>query len=146
MSTKMGFDLVAFSGGKGLRGPQTPACCWAARTHRGRRPETTRTRHTIGRSKKVSKEEMVGMWSALEPYPQEGPREEWREWEQRTEVIRESAAAIKGVTAEIRADRQPRAALAHWDAAARASAAGVRQGCATASRSIGPPQRTANAV
>ena len=29
--TKMGFDLVTFSGGKGIRGPQSAGCCWAAR-------------------------------------------------------------------------------------------------------------------
>ena len=29
--TKMGFDLVAFSGGKGIRGPKAPACCSAAK-------------------------------------------------------------------------------------------------------------------
>ena len=42
--TKMGFDLVTFSGGKGIRGPRTRACCWDGRTSlRPPRQATTRS-------------------------------------------------------------------------------------------------------
>ena len=67
--TKMGFDLVAFSGGKGLRGPQSAGLLI------GRKDLITAARlnaspngNTIGRGLKVNKEEMVGMLAALERY------------------------------------------------------------------------------
>ena len=39
--TQMGFDLVTFSGGKGIRGPQNAGLLWAARTSSRRRHGTT---------------------------------------------------------------------------------------------------------
>ena len=67
--TKMGFDLVAFSGGKGLRGPQSAGLLLgnknlikAARLH------TPPRGHTIARGMKVNKEEVLGMLVALELY------------------------------------------------------------------------------
>ncbi|MEQ9209437.1 MAG: aminotransferase class V-fold PLP-dependent enzyme, partial [Pseudomonadales bacterium] len=67
--TRMGFDLVAFSGGKGLRGPQSAGLLLgnrklieAARLHTP--PRGT----TIGRGMKVNKEEVLGMLVALELY------------------------------------------------------------------------------
>ena len=65
----MGFDLVAFSGGKGLRGPQSAGLLLgnkklikAARLH------TPPRGVTIGRGMKVNKEEVLGMLTALELY------------------------------------------------------------------------------
>jgi L-seryl-tRNA(Ser) seleniumtransferase len=67
---KMGYDLTAISGGKGLRGPQ------AAGLLLGRRDlieaaALNNNPHTdaIGRTSKVGTEELVGMWAALEPGP-----------------------------------------------------------------------------
>ena len=65
--TAMGFDLVAFSGGKGIRGPQSAGLLL------GRKPLIAAARqngspngNAIGRGMKVNKEEMVGMLAALE--------------------------------------------------------------------------------
>ena len=59
--TKMGFDLVGFSGGKGLRGPQSAGLLLgkrdlikAARLHAPPRG------NTVGRGMKVNKEEILG--------------------------------------------------------------------------------------
>ena len=67
--TKMGFDLVCFSGGKGLRGPQSTGLLLgrkdliaAARLHAPPRG------NTVGRGMKVNKEEILGMMVALELY------------------------------------------------------------------------------
>src|SRR5215210_522670 len=67
--TAMGFDLVAFSGGKGLRGPQSAGLLL------GRKPLVAAARrnappngNTIGRGLKVNKEEILGMLAALELY------------------------------------------------------------------------------
>ena len=63
----MGFDLVTFSGGKGIRGPQSAGLLL------GRKPLIAAARlnappngDTIGRGMKVNKEEMLGMLVALE--------------------------------------------------------------------------------
>jgi uncharacterized pyridoxal phosphate-dependent enzyme len=99
--TKMGFDLVTFSGGKGIRGPQSAGMLL------GRKEFVTAARlnappnASIGRGMKVNKEEMLGMMVALESYVKRDHAREGRELERRAEAIRRSAAAVAGVTAEV---------------------------------------------
>ena len=65
--TKMGFDLVAFSGGKGMRGPQNAGLLLGrkdlidAATH-----NNSPNSDTVGRGMKVSKEQIVGMVAAVD--------------------------------------------------------------------------------
>jgi L-seryl-tRNA(Ser) seleniumtransferase len=98
---KMGYDLVAFSGGKGLCGPQSTGLLLgrkdlieAAAAHNN--PHTD----AIGRTNKVGKEELVGMWAALKAYLEQDQAALWREWEKRVKAIAEQARAVKGVKAE----------------------------------------------
>ena len=100
--TAMGFDLVAFSGGKGIRGPQSAGLLL------GRKPLITAARQNaspnggaIGRGMKVNKEEMVGMLAALEHFVRKDHAREQREFERRAEEIRKAAAAVPGVKAEV---------------------------------------------
>jgi L-seryl-tRNA(Ser) seleniumtransferase len=100
--TQMGFDLVAFSGGKGLRGPQSAGLLI------GRKDLIAAARlngppngNTIGRGLKVNKEEMVGMLAALERYLALDHTGELREFEKRAETIRRAATAVGGVRADI---------------------------------------------
>src|SRR3989441_233469 len=99
--TGMGFDLVAFSGGKGIRGPQSAGLLLgrkdlieAARLH------APPNGNTVGRGMKVNKEEMLGMLVALELFLETDHEAENREFEKRAEEIRKSAAAVPGVKAE----------------------------------------------
>src|SRR6266699_5697904 len=98
--TGMGFDLVAFSGGKGIRGPQSAGLLLgrkdlieAARLH------APPNGNTIGRGMKVNKEEMLAMLVALELFLAKDHARENREFERRAEVIRSSATAVSGVKA-----------------------------------------------
>ncbi len=96
--TKMGFDLVCFSGGKGIRGPQSAGLLLgkrdlikAARLHAPPRG------NTVGRGMKVNKEEILGMLVALELYLNKDHEKEWKLWEAQIKLIHDAAIAVKGV-------------------------------------------------
>jgi L-seryl-tRNA(Ser) seleniumtransferase len=67
--TQMGFDLVAFSGGKGIRGPQS-AGLLLGRTSliEAARLNASPNSDAIGRGMKVNKEEILGMMVAVEVF------------------------------------------------------------------------------
>jgi L-seryl-tRNA(Ser) seleniumtransferase len=100
--TKMGFDLVAFSGGKGIRGPQSAGLLLGRKDLiAAARLNAPPNGNTIGRGMKVNKEEIVGMLAALELYLRKDHAREQREFEKRAETIRASATSVAGVTAEV---------------------------------------------
>ena len=70
--TNMGYDLVTFSGGKAMRGPQC-AGLLVGRKDLVAYALLNNSPHedTLGRSQKVGKEEIIGMVKALEIYLQE---------------------------------------------------------------------------
>ena len=100
--TQMGFDLVTFSGGKGLRGPQSAglllgrkdlieAAGWSNSPHD----------ETVGRGMKVAKEQIIGMVAAVDWYlfqTDEGMQAEFRH---RAERIAAALKDIPTVTHEI---------------------------------------------
>jgi L-seryl-tRNA(Ser) seleniumtransferase len=140
--TRMGFDLVAFSGGKGIRGPQSSGLLL------GRKDLIAAARlngppnsDAIGRGMKVNKEEMLGLLVALELYVKRDHDAERREFERRAETIQKSAAAVPGVAAEIFvpeiANHVPHVRIS-WDAGAkRLSAADVVKALRDGEPSIG---------
>ena len=95
---KMGFDMVAFSGGKGLRGPQC-AGLLLGRKDLVEAALLNNNPHedTIGRPCKVGKEEIVGMFVALERYVNVNHDAEWKDWEARLGVIEKAVASVPGV-------------------------------------------------
>src|SRR4030095_12632734 len=64
--TKMGFDLVTFSGGKGIRGPQSAGMLLGRKELVAAARLNAPPNASIGRGMKVNKEEMLGMMIALE--------------------------------------------------------------------------------
>ena len=73
--TKMGFDLVGFSGGKGLRGPQSSGLLLGRKDLiEAARLNNSPNGDTLCRTNKVNKEEIIGMLVALEILPEGGPR------------------------------------------------------------------------
>jgi L-seryl-tRNA(Ser) seleniumtransferase len=100
--TQMGFDLVAFSGGKGLRGPQSAGLLLGRKDLiAAARLNAPPNSNAVGRGLKVNKEEMVGMLAALEHYLGKDHAAEQREFEARAETIRSTVSALPGVNAEI---------------------------------------------
>src|SRR5581483_6207032 len=95
---KMGFDLVAFSGGKALRGPQ----CAGLLLGRKDLIEAAMLNNnpysdTIGRPLKVGKEEVVGMLVALERYLELDHELEWKNWEKRLDGMARVISSVPGV-------------------------------------------------
>jgi L-seryl-tRNA(Ser) seleniumtransferase len=100
--TAMGFDLVAFSGGKGIRGPQSAGLLLGRKDLiAAARLNAPPNGNTIGRGMKVNKEEILGMLVALELYVNKDHEREKRDFEKRAEAIRAAAASVPGVTAEV---------------------------------------------
>jgi uncharacterized pyridoxal phosphate-dependent enzyme len=100
--TQMGFDLVAFSGGKGIRGPQSAGLLLGRKDLiLAARRNAPPNGNTIGRGMKVNKEEMLGMLVALELYLEKDHEKERREFDKRAETIRAAAVAVPGVSAEV---------------------------------------------
>jgi len=121
--TKMGFDLVAFSGGKGLRGPQSAGLLLGRKDLiAAARLNAPPNGNTIGRGLKVNKEEMLGILAALERYLANDHVAERREFDARAEAIRGAVAMLPGVKAEIFvpevANHVPHVKIS-WDAAAK---------------------------
>jgi uncharacterized pyridoxal phosphate-dependent enzyme len=97
--TNMGYDLVTFSGGKAMRGPQC-AGLLIGRKDLVAHALLNNSPHedTIGRSQKVGKEEIIGMVKALELFLKEDHEALAKEWQDRLEGISRQLAKVPGVS------------------------------------------------
>src|SRR6266852_6122658 len=97
--TNMGYDLVTFSGGKAMRGPQC-AGLLIGRKDLVAYALLNNSPHedTLGRSSKVGKEEIVGMVKALELYLNEDHEALAKEWQGRLESISRQIGRVPGVS------------------------------------------------
>src|SRR5580765_1748029 len=95
----MGYDLVTFSGGKAMRGPQC-AGLLIGRKDLVAYALLNNSPHedTLGRSQKVGKEEIVGMIKALELYLKEDHEALNKEWQRRLEVVSVQITKVPGVS------------------------------------------------
>src|SRR5260370_19857311 len=95
----MGYDLIAFSGGKAIRGPQC-AGLLIGKSDLVAYALLNNSPHedTLGRSQKVGKEEIVGMVKALESYLKEDHEALNKEWQRRLDFISGQVTRIPGVT------------------------------------------------
>jgi uncharacterized pyridoxal phosphate-dependent enzyme len=96
---RMGYDLIAFSGGKTIRGPQC-AGMLIGRKDLVAYALLNNSPHedTLGRSAKVGKEEIVGMVKALEVYLKEDHEALTKEWWRRLDTISGEVSRIAGVS------------------------------------------------
>jgi uncharacterized pyridoxal phosphate-dependent enzyme len=97
--TNMGYDLVTFSGGKAMRGPQC-AGLLIGRKDLVANALLNNSPHedTLGRSQKVGKEEIIGMVKALELYLKEDHDALNREWQGRLENVARELNKVPGVS------------------------------------------------
>ncbi len=97
--TNMGYDLVTFSGGKAIRGPQC-AGLLIGRKDMVANALLNNSPHedTLGRSQKVGKEEILGMVKALELFLAEDHEALAKEWQARLEGISREITKVPGVS------------------------------------------------
>lgn len=100
--TGMGFDMVTFSGGKGICGPQSAGVLLGRRDLiTAARLNTAPFSDSIARGMKVNKEEMLAMMVALEVYVGKDFAAEAREWDQRVEKITKAVKGLPSVTTSV---------------------------------------------
>ena len=115
----MGYDLIAFSGGKAIRGPQCAGLLI------GRKDlvacallNNSPHENTLGRSQKVGKEEIIGMIKALESYLKEDHDALTKEWWRRLDSISAEITKVPGVSTSFSvpdiANHVPHLEI-HWD-------------------------------
>ncbi len=92
--TGMGFDLVAFSGGKGMRGPQNAGLLLGRKSLTDLAHENNNPGDGIGRGMKVAKEQIVGMVAAVDWVLSHTEESMQGDYQKRVDLI---AAAMKGI-------------------------------------------------
>jgi uncharacterized pyridoxal phosphate-dependent enzyme len=95
----MGYDLITFSGGKAMRGPQC-AGLLIGRKEMIANALLNNSPHedTIGRSQKVGKEEILGMVKAVEVFLAEDHEALAKEWQGSLERVSQELTKVPGVS------------------------------------------------
>ncbi|SHN24271.1 L-seryl-tRNA(Ser) seleniumtransferase [Cyclobacterium lianum] len=98
----MGFDLVCISGGKAMKGPQSAGILMGRKDLiEAARLSAPPRGGTIGRGMKVNKEEILGMYVALDEYIKKDHEKEWQEWEDKVAYVAGVVEEVEGVTTEV---------------------------------------------
>jgi L-seryl-tRNA(Ser) seleniumtransferase len=117
--TQQGFDLVIFSGGKALRGPQSSGLLLGRKDLIEAALPAMSPFGGIGRGMKVGKEELCGLLAAVERYLKVDHEAEWRVLEERVASIRGALKGVAGLRTErhipVIANEVPHVTV-EWDA------------------------------
>ena len=92
--TGMGFDLVAFSGGKGMRGPQNAGLLLGKKHLTDLAQQNNNPEEGVGRGMKVAKEQIVGMVAAVDWVLSHTEESMQGDYQKRVDLI---VAAMKGI-------------------------------------------------
>jgi seryl-tRNA(Sec) selenium transferase len=96
-----GATMVAYSGGKCLRGPQCAGLLLGPKNLLQAAFLNSAPHHSFGRSMKVGKEEIMGMLAAVEAWVKRDHKAEWEQWESWLEHIAARVRRIEGVETEV---------------------------------------------
>lgn len=100
--TQMGFDLVTFSGGKGLRGPQCTGLLLGRKDLiEAARKNNSPNSNTVGRGMKVAKEEIVGLVAAVDWFLTQDDAAIEAQCRQRADRIAKHLSAIPTVHTQV---------------------------------------------
>lgn len=98
---KRGADLVAYSGGKAIRGPQCAGLMLGRKDILQSAWQASSPHHGPGRDNKVGREEMIGMMAAVETWLKRDHDAEYKSWMSRLNTIAKKSLTIEGVKTSI---------------------------------------------
>jgi D-glucosaminate-6-phosphate ammonia-lyase len=101
---RLGADLVSFSGGKGIRGPQSTGILAGRRDLVRAVALNASPNQALGRAAKTSKEEICGLVTALECFMAEDEKAEMKRYTDVCAAIVEALGDIRGVRAVVEHD------------------------------------------
>ena len=101
---RLGADLVSFSGGKGIRGPQSTGILAGRRDLVRAVASNASPNQALGRAAKTSKEEICGLVTALESFMAEDEKAEMKRYTDVCATIVEALGEIPGVRAVVEQD------------------------------------------
>lgn len=109
---KMGADMVGFSGGKGIGGPQATGLLAGNSDLMEAAFMNSLNLYAsvagIGRPMKVSKENIIGLVTAIELFTDSDEASEWAGWQSKAEFVLESLSGIPGLRVELEDDPSER--------------------------------------
>ena len=117
-----GATIVAYSGGKALRGPQCAGLLLGRKDLLLSAWQASSPHHGPGRDNKVGREETLGMLAAVEAWVTRDHAAEWKTWLGWLDTVARRVATIPGVTTAVRepsglSNRSP-SLVVSWDPAA----------------------------
>jgi L-seryl-tRNA(Ser) seleniumtransferase len=104
---EMGADLVLFSGGKDLRGPQSSGLMLGNKDLIDLCRANGYPNHALGRPMKLDKETIMGLTTAVELYLKEDQEMRMQKWQQQAEYIQHNLEGIAGLTGQVGFPEQP---------------------------------------
>ena len=115
-----GADVVAYSGGKCLRGPQSSGLVLGRKDILQAAFANGAPHHSLGRAMKAGKEEVMGLLSAVEQWVLRDHDAEWAMWAHWLQLIADAVADLPSVTTTVRMPGRSNVAPileVHWDCA-----------------------------
>ncbi len=98
--TGMGFDLVSFSGGKGMRGPQNAGLLLGKKEFTDLAHQNNNPGDGVGRGMKVAKEQIVGMVAAVDWVLSQTEESMQGDYQKRVDLIAHTVKGVPSVTTE----------------------------------------------
>ena len=138
---ELGFDLVCVSGGKAMAGPQSAGILMGRKDLiAAARLSAPPSGGNIGRGMKVNKEEVLGMYVALEKYINQDHDKEWKMWEAQVATITDAVKKVGGVITEVTvppiANHTPKITVSWDQTKVKATPAAIRKSLQDGSPSI----------
>jgi D-glucosaminate-6-phosphate ammonia-lyase len=99
---QQGADIVAYSGGKAIRGPQCAGLLLGRKDILQSAWQASSPHHGPGRDNKVGREETMGMLAAVEAWVKRDHKAEWQTWLSWLDTISKQVTKIEGVTTTVR--------------------------------------------
>jgi D-glucosaminate-6-phosphate ammonia-lyase len=97
-----GATVVAYSGGKAIRGPQCSGLLLGRKDILMSAWQASSPHHGPGRDNKVGREEMLGLLAAVEAWVKRDHDAEWKKWLSYLDTISKRVSAVDGIETAVR--------------------------------------------